>query len=89
MGGIDTLSDLKTVNHNGLLPGLELAIDDVIQYCKRSIGMEAMMTKNHFKWILRSSLRIYFAPVVGAWRQMRFELRRVDREIRNSHARQK
>ena len=31
---------------------------------------------------LRYSARIYFAPLIGAYRQMRFELRRVDRDIR-------
>ena len=30
---------------------------------------------------VKNSIRIYFAPAIGAWRQMRFELRRVTREI--------
>ena len=30
---------------------------------------------------VKNSVRIYFAPAIGAWRQMRFELRRVNREI--------
>ena len=41
-----------------------------------------MMTTSNLKRILRDSLRIYFAPLVGAVRQMRYELRRVDRETR-------
>ncbi|MDE1989356.1 MAG: hypothetical protein KGI82_02720 [Betaproteobacteria bacterium] len=31
---------------------------------------------------LKDSIRVYFAPAIGAWRQMRFELRRADRNIR-------
>ena len=44
------------------------------------------MTKPNtdFKRILKSSLRLYFAPLVGAYRQVRFELRRVDRDIRRN-----
>ena len=44
------------------------------------------MTKPNtdFKRILKSSLRLYFAPLVGAYRQTCFELKRVDRDIRRS-----
>jgi hypothetical protein len=44
------------------------------------------MKKNAINQFLIRSVRIFLAPVIGAIRQMRFELRRVDRDIRrNAH----
>ena len=45
-----------------------------------------MITKNYIKRFLMDSVRIFFAPLIGAYKQMRLELRRVDRDIRrNAH----
>jgi hypothetical protein len=44
------------------------------------------MTKHAISAFLIRSVRIFLAPAIGAVRQMRFELRRVDRDIRrNAH----
>lgn len=44
------------------------------------------MTNSSFKQFLRDSVRVFFAPAFGAYRQMRYELRRIDRDLRrNAH----
>jgi len=40
-----------------------------------------MKRSTEVKQFLRNFLKIYFAPFVGAYRQMRHELRRMDRDL--------
>jgi hypothetical protein len=43
-----------------------------------------MITKTYIKRFLMDSVRIFFAPLIGNYKQMRLELRRVDRDIRRN-----
>lgn len=43
--------------------------------------MNATLNKVEFKRILRDSIKLYFAPLTGACKGIKAELRRVDHEI--------
>ena len=43
-----------------------------------------MKRSTEVKQYLRNYLRIYFALFIGAYRQMRYELRRRDRDLRRN-----
>ena len=43
-----------------------------------------MKRSTEVKRYLRNFLRIYFAPFIGAYRQMRLELQRMDRDFRRN-----
>jgi hypothetical protein len=42
-----------------------------------------MMTKSNLRRIIRNSIRLYFAPLTGAYKAVRSELQRIDDERRN------
>jgi hypothetical protein len=42
------------------------------------------MTKSYIKRFIGDCVRVFFAPLIGAYKQMRLELRRVDRDIRRN-----
>ena len=44
-------------------------------------GRVMMKRSTEVKRYLRNFLRIYFAPFIGAYRQMRYELRRRGRDL--------
>ena len=45
-----------------------------------------MKTKTNFKRIIMNSIRLYFTPLTGAYKAMRSELERINREQHKDRA---
>lgn len=45
-----------------------------------------MKTENYLRWIMRHSVRLYFAPLRGAIKGIRLEWRQIERDARRGRA---